>query len=560
MYKAIKNKDDNGFDYLFTGSPTDLPKSAKFGELAYAFEGEYRGSIFMFNDETKEWVEQPEGSIGNLEQALAEAREAAAVAMDAAERSEDVLNSIPEDYTELESSVSELKQDLESLNAINYLNLTNPTPSSFRGVTFSKNADGSVTVSGTATAETFYNYLVSTNSLPEWIKPGEKYRLLYTSTNVQFNFWFYKNGSYLSGVSTYTDREIVIPADATGVMFRMRVFSGTSVNETVKPVIINTMTNKELSDALAGLSNSLAYKGAVENSTNLNDVQESGIYLLTGNDSAPTPHGTLFVIKASSTITVQIIFQFKDLNIYYRKKLSSAWDEWQDTNYRNGVKFPQYSTEYIAFGDSLTWGALWRNATPTVVRASEGTRIPDRIANACNCKSYVNYGVGGMGFVVKTLANPDTILDEMKKHDITNASLITVMGGRNDGTAQLGSRTSVIGDGTICGAIKELIEYVETQNRSCQLVIIQVTPYTSVNKPWTAMSTAGWTLNDFDAEVSEICKESNVGYVNWRGCSLFNHWSDLSGGGGNYAHMTYEKDYVQMGNFIGGKVSALFKN
>lgn len=58
MYKAIKNKDDNGFDYLFTGSPVDLPKDAKFGELAYAFDGEYKGSIFMFNDETKEWVEQ----------------------------------------------------------------------------------------------------------------------------------------------------------------------------------------------------------------------------------------------------------------------------------------------------------------------------------------------------------------------------------------------------------------------------------------------------------------------------------------------------------------------
>lgn len=228
----------------------------------------------------------------------------------------------------------------------------------------------------------------------------------------------------------------------------------------------------------------------------------------------------------------------------------------------NTKKYPM-KKKYIAFGDSLTYGMLWNtnsNGKAVLTRAETGSRIPDRIANAVNCSEYTNCGVGGMGYVITTEDNPDTILTHIKKQNITDCNLITVMAGRNDGLAALGTRASVAADGTICGAIREIIEYIRFQNKSCQIVIIQVTPYTSANKPFTATSTSGWSLNDFDSEVSALCKDMNVGYASWYGCSLLNSWSELSGGGGNYAHMKEASDYEQMGNFIAGQVSKFFLN
>lgn len=228
----------------------------------------------------------------------------------------------------------------------------------------------------------------------------------------------------------------------------------------------------------------------------------------------------------------------------------------------NTKKYPM-KKKYIAFGDSLTYGMLWNtnsNGKAVLTRAETGSWIPDRIANAVNCSEYTNCGVGGMGYVITTEDNPDTILTHIKKQNITDCNLITVMAGRNDGLAALGTRASVAADGTICGAIREIIEYIRFQNKSCQIVIIQVTPYTSANKPFTATSTSGWSLNDFDSEVSALCKDMNVGYASWYGCSLLNSWSELSGGGGNYAHMKEASDYEQMGNFIAGQVSKFFLN
>ncbi len=223
-----------------------------------------------------------------------------------------------------------------------------------------------------------------------------------------------------------------------------------------------------------------------------------------------------------------------------------------------------YSTTdgvYYAFGDSLMWGALWNgtSSNPVITQAPYGTRIPDRIRDAVKCKTYANYAVGGMAYTAANGSIPK-MLDWIKTKNIANADLITIAGGRNDGSALVGTSSSASGDGTICGAIKEIIEYIRGVNPSCQIVVIQVTPYTTANQPWTATSASGWTLNSFDEQVKVLCKNMNVGYASWYGCSLFSKWSDLSGGGGNYAHMKVAKNYIQMGNFIAGQVAKYYQN
>lgn len=151
------------------------------------------------------------------------------------------------------------------------------------------------------------------------------------------------------------------------------------------------------------------------------------------------------------------------------------------------------------------------------------------------------------------------MIDWIRSKDISNANIITVAGGRNDGSAQLGTSSSEAGDGTICGAIREIIEYIKGANPSCKIVVVQVTPYTSTNQPYTAQSSSGWTLNDFDEQVKPICQALNVGYASWYGCTVLDRWSDYSGGGGNWAHMRNADQYEQMGDFIAEQVSNYYQ-
>jgi len=488
-------------------------------------------------------------------------------------KGQETIDSIPSDYTTLANNVTELRGDLtkteESIteiskyNCIDIINQYKVVDATKSGITATVNDDGSVHLQGTSTAQVFFNYFYDLSKLANGVINGETYTLIHTSEKVRVEIWFYKNGTYLKGSSYRQNVNITIPNDANGMLIRLRVDNELTVDETVRPIMLNTFSNQELSEKIGLIESDktyLKYKGSLANDFNIDEDFDTGIYLLTGNTSAPTGLGNLLNIRNSNTIRTQIMYRFTDINIYYRRYASGEWSDWQSIKYAFGELYPLRQKKYLAFGDSLTWGALWNDTTPTITRASEGSRIPDRIANAVNCKEYINYGVGGMGYVATSSTNPTTIIDEIKSHDITNASLITVMAGRNDGAIQLGTKNSTSGDGTICGAIKEIIDYAKSQNKMCQLVFIQVTPYTSANKPWTATSTSGWTLNSFDAEVSELCKEANVGYVNWYGCSLFNSWSDLSGGGGNYAHMRTDEGYEQMGNFIAGQVSKFYQN
>lgn len=443
---------------------------------------------------------------------------------------------------ELTDLKADLINNLKHLNSYNYL--TDYSIKTYgTGVTCSRTSDGGINLSGTCDDLYFVNFYANKTQMPSNLIAGKNYTALFGGENVIFQVYFYKNGSYLVGWDIETTKQFTIPSDATGAIIRLSVKSGTTVNETVYPFIID--------------NTSLLYKGAITNDFDIGTITETGVYLLDGNTSSPVSYGTLMHLEASQYVRIQILFEMADLKIWYRRWLTGTWDPWQ--TYGDSGFYSK--TEYIAFGDSLTWGALWNGTAenPVITQAPLGSRIPDRIKNAIKCTAYYNYAVGGMAYTIENGSVPK-VIDWIKSKDISTADLITIAGGRNDGASSLGTYDSQSGDGTICGAIREIIEYIRETNPSCQIVVIQVTPYTSTNNPFDSRSTSGWTLNTFDEQVSKLCKNMNVGYANWYGCSLFSRWTDFSGGGGNYAHMREAEQYIQMGNFIAGQVARFYQN
>lgn len=299
-------------------------------------------------------------------------------------------------------------------------------------------------------------------------------------------------------------------------------------------------------------------------SGDVDDIRNNSIYYVpSSTPGLPSGVSGAFIIQTNEAVTgayIQTAIGWAGASKgvrFVRTYVAGAWTDWvtSDTVY-------QSHPYYIATGDSLMYGAKWLPIETApyyeIVRTSYENRIPTRIASAVGANiNFVNAAVGGAYYVG---SGDNKILSQLQNIDLTDAKLITISGGRNDSNNPLGDKTSIAGDGTICGAIKEIIDYIYTQNKKAQIIVVQVTPNTTDNSTiFTKTYAGGWSLNSYAEKVGEMCAELNIGFVTWNGCTYLNHWVDYTGAGNNYAHPNNDEAYVQMGNFIGGKIAALYR-
>ena len=317
-------------------------------------------------------------------------------------------------------------------------------------------------------------------------------------------------------------------------------------------------------------------KGILATNTDLNSVGGNGVFLIDSRNTylnLPTGETSGFLwVETSGNWTQQIYSAFSNVNVYKRRgKSVGSWSDWKLITSKSNPY--AISGKYVAFGDSLTWGAVWGD-TPGVhyTQAAEKYRIPTRIAVATGTdNNFDNQGSSGAGFV-KVGSGGDTITGNIIAYDFTGVSLITVMGGANDKSSiNLGTSSAEANDGTICGAIKAIIDHVKNNVPKATLVIIQPTPCGSTsigtnNDVWDGKERqAGWSLNEFDSEVSTLCHNNHVAYVNWWESNYCQNWKQHSGGynmntGPNYSHPKIEEDYGLLGDFIGGKIANFYKS
>ena len=209
--------------------------------------------------------------------------------------------------------------------------------------------------------------------------------------------------------------------------------------------------------------------------------------------------------------------------------------------------------KYVAFGDSIIQGAVWP-ATQGQARffAKERYKIPTRIAlKTGHIRNFVNEGVGGSGYVYKI--DGESITDKILNYDFTGVDLITILGGPNDVAhgVGIGSSNSEAGDGTICGAVKTIIEHIKANAPKAQLVFMHTPNYQ--HESWNQL---------INSALAKICADNHVGYVNWAESPYCDNFETHSGGyngniGPNYSHPKVEEDYAILGDFIAGKITAL---
>jgi len=270
-----------------------------------------------------------------------------------------------------------------------------------------------------------------------------------------------------------------------------------------------------------------------------------------------------------TTIGTQIAINPSTLKVATRRIQSGAWTDWVDNVVRDDIA--SYPVLYC-FGDSLTQGAVWdSNQDTAYFIAPENDQIPTRIANAIGSKTFYNMGSSGARYVRQSgdSASKKTIVELIKEADLSTATVVVIGGGRNDSATALGTgATATANDGTICGAIVDVLEYLTTTYPKLQIVVFGVTPQpTSTSHApsdiFTRVFGGGWSLNTFYSEVADVCERYGVPFIDWYGCTLMYRWGVLSGGYSsgtqNWSHPLSSDIYRQMGNYLGGRIASFYR-
>lgn len=428
------------------------------------------------------------------------------------------------------------------------------------------------TVNGTPTGVCYSNIYNQAKYLP--VEKGKEYYVDVVSsdkTKLFASIWWYRNGTLSTTDAVYitSSKWVTIPTDAdiSGILIRVQgVANETYSNDTISVKIYAAYPNSLLTEFAK--QNVIVLAGILP-SMDINDLDDNVCCLLanTGTyENAPFALGTIYNLKYSSILSIQYGFQFTTGAIWYRRK-STTWGSWICLTDGHSGGYTN-TKNYVAFGDSLTQGAVWNavNDGSNYHYVQDEWKIPTRIAKAISMSDVlVNAGVSGIGYITKK--DNQNIVDKVKAYNFSNTQLVTIMAGANDkATYSLGTHSSVADDGTICGAVKSIIDYMKVNYPKVQLVIIQPTPslIAPPNNVWSTRGGGGWSMNDFDTEVSQLCYDNHIGYVNWWECTYCNSWNTINIGysgnvGPNYTHPTTDEDYMLIGDFIAGKINALFR-
>lgn len=299
--------------------------------------------------------------------------------------------------------------------------------------------------------------------------------------------------------------------------------------------------------------------GMLPAGSDINDVHEDGFWFINGaagvnyqNMPADIPSGSaaFLTIRRYNTIVQQVMIKYSDGLIAIRSSNTTGqtWRDWRTVAGKEAESGGLANKKYIAFGDSITWSSVWANGT--ISQAKYDDRIPTRVGAAVGVSDVVNQGIGDIGYIAKK--DGETIEDVIRRTDITDAALITLAGGRNDGNYQLSA---------IMTALQACITYIKSVNKTCQIVIVQPTPHNKTDGEiaFTEQTAGGWSLDSFELAAKQLAESTGCAYVGWRECSYVWSWASFTGDQNNYAHPNASWLYGQLGAYLGGQVSKFFK-
>lgn len=337
------------------------------------------------------------------------------------------------------------------------------------GITYAMNADGSMTISGTATAKTYIN--LSSKSKTVYLPAGDYVASISGAGLANKAFYGVIEGSNKVGGSFFgflldSDGDIVpgtvdIAYDANAYIC---VESGVTVNATVKIQV-------ELGSKATEFE---AYEGETLS------VESFPVNV--------TAYGGADVLYTKSGDVVSVNYKI-------------AQEE--------EVVLPWSGKKWVCIGDSLTEA----NVRTTM-------HYHDYIAETTGI-NVVNMGISGTGY--KNRDGADDVGDSFYQRISsvpTDADVVTIFGSGNDLSHTLGTPTDT-GTETICGCINTTIDNLIAIMPAVSLGIVAPTPWTNYNP-----ATTGNAMALYVEALKTICANRSIPFLDLYHCSNLRPWTE----------------------------------
>lgn len=287
---------------------------------------------------------------------------------------QEVIDSIPDDYTALSNGVDVLRDQLIYSNAVNvFAGAVTRTSGTAHGVVYTWTGNN-CHITGTPDGASVNTLIADKTPIPSNLIPGNTYYLDMHSDNTEasLRITFYNSSNTSLGASYYRDNaKITVPATAS--KWLVQLYCGPTI-VTPADVTVNglntNLTNKEIQTA------TIKPEGVLANNTDLNSVKTPGCWVLqSGNTYTHTPlsadvGGLLFVYKGNDSVIGQMVLQiggYPNDGVYFRHGTGSpsTFTSWVILN--NNFISRSYIPAESDFNDLTREGVYFFNSGVTYV-------------------------------------------------------------------------------------------------------------------------------------------------------------------------------------------------
>ena len=236
-------------------------------------------------------------------------------------------------------------------------------------------------------------------------------------------------------------------------------------------------------------------------------------------------------------------------------------------NYESNEKLQSKSlaienAKMLSVGNSILTGSVWVNGNfnhlSTFANAPYGW-----IANALGItEQNVDHTlISSTGLMYD--AGEGSFLDNILDTDITDYDYILTHLYYQDLTSAtstgIGALDSTSGDGTVAGAVLELLDYIRANNANCMLVLIGVPPAGQNgsdigDEVFSIGYSNGSNIMECDYLMHQLAEQERFIFVDWEDLELSYHWKDFTDN--LNIHLNNEDTYRVVGEYLGNQITA----
>lgn len=314
----------------------------------------------------------------------------------------------------------------------------------------------------------------------------------------------------------------------------------------------------DMATRLSELVKNIYYAESLPSGSNLNDAPPNSVSVDGGNCVNSPQANFAGYVYTMGDITkgacVQYWVQYGNGTTYYRRGLNNTWYDWINMSAGSGGAGGNPYATMLSVGNSILTGAVYTNGTYNRL-ATYGNAPYSVVATALDVMQENERHILKSSTGILYDAGEGNFLNTIKGIDLANYDyLLTHFWLADMENYQIGTLNSVAGDGTLVGAILEILNYMRSSNGRCQLLLASVPPssYTIYgNNVFTGNYGNGSSIADLDLIMKQLAKREHFRYADWQDLNMSYYYQNYTDG--NNVHLNSEAGYRTLGEYLASK-------